>query len=128
MARKHITQCNPTERAFIHGYIRSNVHKVNGGNHFYDRASERSFTLDDARATIRGGIVVEVHNERKPDIRALVRHSSGMCAVVSLRTWEVITVYYNAPSDNHDTLNHNLYRWPQDITQLVKTLRQENTI
>jgi hypothetical protein len=124
MARKHITQCNPTERAFIHGYIRSNVHKVNGGNHFYDRANERHYSLSEARDALAKGLVVEVHNDRTPDIRALVRHSSGICTVVSLKTWEVITVYYNAPSDNHDTLNYNAYRWSVNVTELVKTLRR----
>jgi hypothetical protein len=123
--RKHISQYTKEELAFVHGYIRANASRTWSANaHFYDRANARSFTLPDAQQTIANGLVIEVHNERSPDIRALVRSKNGTCAVVSLKTWEVITVYYNSPDDKHYTLNRSLYRWPQNLVQLVKSLRE----
>jgi hypothetical protein len=124
MARKHIKQMNKQEVAFVHGFIRSaNFSVWSGKAHFYDRASERSFTLADAQSAVKGGLVVEVHNDKAPDVRVLVRNQAGTCAVVSLQSREVITVYYNAPSDGHETLNWGAYRWAQDVVALVKSLR-----
>lgn len=126
MARKHIQAMNQTERAFIHGFIRNNAARAldNSSIHFEDRASERHFSIEDAVEALRGGLVVEVHNDAKADFRALVRNAAGTCVVVSLVTFRVITVYYNAPSDAHDTLNWNAYRWNQDVAELVKGLRR----
>jgi hypothetical protein len=127
MSRKHTKQMTGTEKAFVHGFIRANVARVTGQAHFYNRASERTFTLDEAIQTVRGGLVVEVHDDRKPDVRAVVRSQNGTCVVLSLTTWEVITVYYNDPNDTHDTLNWNAYRWSQDLVSLVKGLRSQVT-
>jgi exonuclease III len=126
MSRKHIQQMNGLERSFIHGYIRTQAltGKVNGVGHFEDRASERHFTLADAVSTLRSGLVVEVHNDKQPSLRALVRDSKGTCVVVELQSMRVITVYYNDPEDKHETLNWNLYRWNQDIMELVKSIRK----
>ncbi len=123
MARKHIQQMNQMERAFIHGYLRSgkrDYHAVT--SHFRDRATQRVFTLADAEAAIRGGLVVEVHNDRAPSVRALVRDQKGTCVIVELQTGLIISVYYNDPEDKHETLNWAPYRWTQDIVALVKSL------
>ena len=125
MARKHIKQMNREEVGFIHGFIRSAAFTVwSAKPHFYDRANERSFTLADAQAAVKGGLVVEVHNDRAPDVRVLVRNKLGTCAVVSLLTREIITVYYNAPTDGHETLNWGAYRWQQNVAALVKEIRK----
>jgi|ERR1700679_2562619 len=124
MARKHISQFDQTERAFVHGYIRTHADRITGKHHFYDRASERAFTLDDAREAIRNGLVIEAHNDKAPDVRVLVRNQTGTCAVLSLNTLEVITVYYNAPEDTHAGMNWTPYTWRTDLTQVVKSLRR----
>ena len=123
--RKHIQQTTRDEKAFIHGFIRANADKAWSCNgHFSDRATERAFTLDDAKACVKGGLVVEVHNDKNPDVRALLRNSVGTCVVVSLKSWEIITVYYNDPTDEHHSLNWNAYRWPVNLVSLVKDLRR----
>jgi len=122
--RKHLTQMTREERAFVHGLIRSRLERVTGAPHFYDRATERTFTLSDAVRTLRCGLVVEVHNNTPGDIRALVRDSLGTCAVVSLRSWQIVTVYYNAPEDPHNTLDWTPYRWRTNLVELVKELRK----
>jgi hypothetical protein len=122
--RKHNSQFSKDEKGFLHGFLRANVGKVNSVKvHFEDRATERHFTFEDALETIKSGLIVEVHNDRKPDVRVLVRGKNGTCVVVSLVTWEVITVYYNDPEDNHYGLNYNLYRWQVNAVNLVKELR-----
>lgn len=123
MARKHITQMKPLESAFIHGYLRSDKRTfTSGAAHFYHRASERTFTFAEAVQAIRTGKVVEVHNDKAPSVRTLVRDSKGTCVVLDLTGGVIVTVYYNDPEDKHDTLNWNLYRWDVDIVKLVKSL------
>jgi hypothetical protein len=127
MARKHIKQMSKEEIAFVHGYLRAKKDLLSTGlqSHFYDRASERKFTPEEAKAAVAGGVVIEIHNDRNPDVRCLVRNSKGTCAVVSLISFEILTVYYNAPDDNHDTLNWNAYRWNQNMVELIKSLRRK---
>lgn len=123
MARKHTQQMNQVERALIHGYLRSGKRDYHATtSHFRDRASERVFSLPDAEKAIRTGLVVEVHNDRAPSVRALVRDSKGTCVIVELQTGLIISVYYNDPDDKHETLNWAPYRWTQDIIALVKGL------
>ena len=124
--RKHISQFNADEMAFAHGFIRRHADSVkSAAAHFTDRATERVFTLADAQAAIAEGRVVEIHNERK-EWRALVRDRKGTCVVFSLETWDVITVYYNNPSDGHFTLDKGLYASGKmmDVVQVVKSLRR----
>jgi len=108
------------------GFVRAHASKVSGQAHYEHRASERHFTLAQAVDAIASGKSVEV-NKTGDDVRALFRRQSGpnagTCAVVSLITWNIITVYYNDLSDKHDTLNHNLYRWNVNLVDLVKGLR-----
>ncbi len=123
MARKHIQQMSKLESAFIHGWLRSSKREYHATvSHFRDRASERSFSVADAEAAIRNGLVVEVHNDRAPSLRALVRDSKGTCVIVELQTCLIISVYYNDPEDKHETLNWAPYRWTQYIVALVKSL------
>lgn len=125
MSRKHQTQFTKEERGFVHGFVRANVSRLTSTNtHFVDRATERHFTFDEAAAVVKGGLVVEVHNDKPGDVRCLVRNSQGTCVVVSLVRWEVITVYYNDPADQHETLNWNVYRWNQNLVELIKQLRR----
>ena len=126
MARKHISQFNKDEMAFAHGFIRRHADSVKSAAvHFTDRATERVFTLADAQAAIAAGMVVEIHNERK-EWRALVRDRKGTCVVLSLESWDVITVYYNNPADAHFTLDKGLYASGKmmDVVQVVKSLRR----
>lgn len=122
--RKHTQQMSPAERGFIHGYIRANVTRVTGAPHFYDRASDRHFTFVEALDAVRGGLVVEIHNNRAPEIRVLLRNQKGTCAVLNLQSWDIVTVYYNDPEDKHETLDWSPYRWTQDVVALVKNLRR----
>ena len=127
MARKHFTQFSADESGFIHGFIRKRVQPlVHGSAHFYDRAGDRHITLADAAETLRTGSVIEIHNDRG-EWRALVRSRIGTCVVVSLESNLVLTVYYNNPTDNHETLNHSLYQGGKaiDAVAVIKNLVQQ---
>ena len=128
MARKHLKQMNKEEIAFVHGFVRANAHRIwTGTGHFYDRASDRKVSIDEVQIAAKIGRVIELHDERKPDIRVMVRSKAGICAVISLLTWEAITCYYNAADDEHDTLNWNLYRASAtlDVVKIIKSLRRK---
>ena len=125
MARKHYTQFSDTERAFVYGFIRRNAGMAHARrSHFYDKASERSFTFADIAPVLSSGRVIEVHNDLG-EWRALIRRQ-GVCAVLSLQTFDIVTVYYNAPDDNHATLNYALYHGGAslDLVLTVKELRR----
>ena len=127
--RKHFQQMSKDEKGFIHGFVRANAERfVSGCGHYYDRASERYFGTEEVSAAIKNGLVVEVHNDRKPEIRALVRDQKGTCVVVSLSDFRVITVYYNDPNDQHETLNWNAYRWSVNLVDVVIVLREVRKI
>jgi len=124
-SRKHISQMNEMEKAFIHGYIRANAHKANANHvHFYHRASDRHYTLAEATEVLQNGLVVEVHDLAAPSYRAVVRDRKGNCVVTDLRIMTVITVYYNDPEDKHEGLNWSAYRLNTDIVELVKKIRK----
>jgi hypothetical protein len=69
------------------------------------------------------GTLIEVHNEKEPDIRALMRDDKGTCVVVSLVSGDIITVYYNDPEDKHYTLNKGQYRWNVDLLDVLRGIR-----
>lgn len=48
-------------------------------------------------------------NTHSEDARVLLRHSTGLCFVVSLRTGDVVTAYRNDPTDTHATLQRSQY-------------------
>ena len=127
MARKHIHQMTSDEKAFVVGFTRKHVAPSvsSARQHFYDRASERHFSFEEARAVLATGSLVEVHNNAAPEIRTLFRSQSGTCVVVSLSTLSIVTVYYNAPDDTHQTLDYNAYRWSVNLVDVIKSLRRK---
>lgn len=129
--RKHISQMNANEVAFLVGFVRGNTGRLDGTPHFYDRASGRTFTFAQAEEAIAAGVLIEVNKDGQ-DVRALFRRTkgenSGTCAVVSLLTFRIITVYYNAPDDNHSTLGRDQFRWRVDVVELVKRIRAKQPL
>ena len=124
--RKHYSQMSAPEVGMLVGFVRANASKVSGQAHYEHRAYERHFTLAQAVDAIASGKPVEV-SKIGNDVLARFRRQSGKnagtCTLVSLITWNIITVYYNDPIDTHDTLNHALYRWNVNLVDLVKGLR-----
>src|SRR5271156_1110571 len=124
MSKKHFTQMSNREREKVLAYI-SKLPIKTTRSHYIDRATERSFTSQEVRDAILTGDLVEVHDDNKPDIRALLRDDNGTCVVLSLVTGEVITVFYNSPTDTHQTLDWGKYRWQEDLTRIINQLEQK---
>jgi Domain of unknown function (DUF4258) len=122
MSKKHFSQMSPRERQEVAAYISKLAIKTTR-SHYIDRATEREFTAQEVRDAITTGDVIEVHNDTPGDLRALVRDDNGTCVVISLRTGEVITVFYNHPTDTHDTLDWGKYRWQVDLTRELAKLK-----
>ena len=127
MARKHYTQFEGDELAFVTGFVRGRIlpRTWSATDHFYDRAADRNFTFADARAALRFGRVIEIHNDRG-EWRVLVRSHLGTCVVLSLENFKIVTVYDNDPEDNHDTLNRSAYRNGEsvDVVAVIKNLQR----
>lgn len=122
MAKKHLQQMSKDEKGFVHGYIRANARAASGTGHWTDRATERQFTMEDATSALLRGLAIEVHNDKAPSIRALVRDQRGTCVVVELGSMRIITVYYNDPEDKHDTLDWTPYTWQVNLVDVVEQI------
>ena len=123
MARKHYTQMSMPEIEAVCSYVRD-LRLVATKPHYYNRRQERSFSQGQVYAAVKTGKLIEVHNDREPDIRALLRDDTGTCVVIDLGSGDIITVYYNDPEDQHFTLNKALYRWQVDLCSVVDKLRR----
>lgn len=76
----------------------------------------------DIRRAVRTGKVIEVSNVAG-DTRVLMRldreGQDSVCAVISLRDFELKTAWKNHPRDNHDEAHPNFYLWKTDLTKLA---------
>lgn len=122
MSKKHFSQMSPRERQAVTAYV-SKLPVKTIRSHYVDRATERSFTAQEVRDAITTGDVIEVHNDIPGDLRALVRDDKGTCVVISLVSGEVITVFYNHPTDTHDTIDMGKYRWQVDLEREIAKLK-----
>lgn len=124
MARKHRTQMVSQELTALTMHVRTLPVRTPNAGHFVDRKAERVFTITQVHDAVRSGDVIEIHNDAAPDVRVLMRDDQGTCVVVSLVTRDIVTVYYNAPHDQHSTLNWSLYRWSAPVLPLLRNLRR----
>lgn len=62
---------------------------------------------------IAEGEVIEV----RPDSRAVMRAPNGDCLALSYKDKYVLAYWWNAPSDQHDTLNLEAYRWKGSVAE-----------
>jgi len=122
MSKKHFSQMSPRERQTVAAYV-SKLPIKTSLSHYVDRATERSFTAQEVKDAVTTGDVIEVHDDAKPDLRALVRDDNGTCVVISLVTGDVITVFYNHPTDTHDTIDMGKYRWQVDLSRELAKLK-----
>jgi len=82
-------------------------------SHYTVRSRERRIARIEVFQAVRYGEVIEA----KDDNRVVMRHHSGVCVVLSVPDHTVVTVWYNAPEDQHYTLDLSQYRWSIDLTK-----------
>jgi len=119
--RKHYSQMSEAEREEVLRFAREL--SLHGRPHYYDRAKDRSFTDAQARMAVWQGSLIEVHDNKAPDIRALIRDKEGTCVVVSLCSGDIVTVYYNDPEDHHYTLDKGQYQWTKSMLDVLGEIR-----
>jgi predicted histidine transporter YuiF (NhaC family) len=120
--RKHRSQMTPAEIALVERAIHSKKN-WNVCEHVNERMAQKNVTRNEMLAALEFGQVIEVHNNVKHDVRALVRHTSGnshVCVVVSLITGLIITTYRNDSNDGHSTLNTSMYAWKINLMNALR--------
>ena len=103
MDKKHVSQLTQSEFQAI--WIRLKGIKPTFSQHAIERMADKGI----AQSCITGHVKLIEFNRHNGDSRALLRQSDGICYSVSLISGEIITVYYNVPSDNHSTIDWTQY-------------------
>ena len=122
--RKHATQMTATERLHLTCLVHLLGQRGLNG-HSLDRCREKGITLAEVQHVLKTGQVIEVHENFRPDVRAVVRGTTGthdVCVVLSLCDREVKTVWFNNSLDTHRTLDYSQYQWQVDGVALADRL------
>lgn len=119
MERKHVKQMSPVERAIVETLVHNTLDWSSKTFYLVGRMNERRITRADALQCLRYGNVVELQNVG----RVVMRDRTGVCVVADIPARHVVTVWYNAPDDNHYTLDNRLYQWHVDAVSFVQGLQ-----
>lgn len=119
--RKHRSQASPLEIQAIEKL----VHATRGwyiSPHAVSRQKTRVFTWQDILDTLRAGDLIEV-NQTPVDTRVVFRFdvdaNASCCVCASIIKPLVISVWFNHPTDNHDTIDLTQYRWVVNLQKLA---------
>ena len=74
------------------------------------RMADGEIPMGSIREAIYNGTIIEMRVV-DGEVRWLLRGEDGTCVSVSETTSEIVTVYRNNPTDNHNTLDTNVYAW-----------------
>ena len=90
--------------------------------HALDKLEGAEITANQLAECITDGKLIEVHNLIKDDVRVVLRKDmdkKSLCMAVSLIFKEIITCWFNDPTDKHRTLNVSNYTLTLDIRELL---------
>ena len=116
--RKHRKQMTAAEIE----YTESLVHSLNGWRtgpglgHAAKR--RRTFSHQQVIEALRTGWVVEVNSLG----RVLMRDTTGLCVVISIKDRVAFTVYANAPNDHHENQSMGMYKFNVDVISYLRSL------
>ena len=119
MKRKHRLQMSQEEIDFVEYVLYAMSGWVIESALIHAAKKGRKFTQAEVLQAIKTGRVIEVNSYG----RVLIRSAKGVCVVVSLCDRLAITVWFNAPHDNHKTLKRNEYTWDVNVISYIKNLR-----
>ncbi len=122
--RKHYTQMSTREVAHLTALVHA-LGKRGLNGHSIARCNEKGIRLSEVETVLQSGTLIEVHENFRPDVRAVVRGTVGaddVCVVLSLRDREVKTVWFNNSLDAHRTLDYSQYQWHVDGVALADSL------
>jgi hypothetical protein len=116
--RKHFSKMTTEELKIVREAIEEKQYTFT--NYSIQRTVERVISKQSVAEAIREGFLIEVHNNKPYDFRALLRlheDDKAVCVVVSLRARKIVTAYLNDVEDMHDSLNWSKYLWNVCITR-----------
>jgi hypothetical protein len=117
--RKHYSQMNENEVNAIKEVI-SELGEFSFTPYSMSRLVERKIDEQSVLNAIKDGVLIEVHNNKRYDIRALLRltiNKVAVCVVLSLRDKAIITSYINSANYHHPNLDMSLYVWKAKMTK-----------
>jgi len=112
--KKHRKQMSPAEIGALESHIRKMNYEAIG-LHASERMAQKHVNAREITNCLKYGEAIELHNEAG-EWRALLRHQYGrpqvaVCVVFSIERHEVVTVWKNAGSDAHRTLDLSPYQF-----------------
>lgn len=120
--RKHASQMTKYELRRLYQLINNNQFSYT--DYSKDRLQTRKIKDSRVQNVIKFGCIIEFHY-KNGDYRVLLRsveraNSQSICVVVNLTEKQIITVYQNEITDNHDTLHNEIYDNRIDIMKYIK--------
>ena len=134
MERKHRSQMSAEEITFVETLVHSiNEWDITATQHALDEAAykqrptghtvgQSAITKTDILNTLKYGEVIELNDRGRVVIRLMKGKRAGTCAVINPATRKVVTVWYNDPRDNHETLRLSAYTWNVDVIVYLRGL------
>ena len=95
------------------------------GNHAFDKMKVRGVTQNQIKAMLNYFKVIEIHNNIPSEIRVLVRgkvQGVFVCAVLSLTTKSIVTLYKNGLNNHHQNLDKSNYKGTFNYSALKRNL------
>ncbi len=112
--RKHREQMSRLEIESIMAQVRSCMNTFSISAHTRERMSETGISEHDIRDAIRRGELIEAHRNIPGDTRVLVElivePVGRVSVVISLKSGEVKTVWFNNYHDTHATRDWSQYK------------------
>lgn len=123
LLKKHRKQMTAAEIATVENHVHSIRNFRAKNSHLLHEMKHDKYTTeithDDIATTLAQGEVIEVAERFRALVRLTKGERSGVCVVISLRDNEVVTTWYNNPTDTHRTLDLTKYQWNINAVEFI---------
>lgn len=134
--KKHVSQMEEYEIVYLAEKLKAiKISHIKMSNHLFSKQKELDFNMDDILNSMKRSdietLIVEYNKtpvrENYCDYRVLIRTDeermidfktregrsftalANMCFVISIKTSQIVTLYWNIQDDSHKTMNWNRY-------------------
>lgn len=121
--RKHRDQMDTAEIEYAEFIVHNHYKEWYMSHHALDRLKEKNVPVLKLIGTLQGGYVVEVSQNRLASVCVLMKRdypAGAVCAVVSLPTFELVTVWANKPGQMHDTSQSREFEWDCNVVDVLQ--------
>jgi hypothetical protein len=123
MQSKHRKQMTAAEIQ----YTESLVHGIDtwcfDNDHLLARMEQKGVSKKDAAITLRWGAIIRVQDDGRVLLRLMNGMRKGVCVVVSLKDFTLVTAWYNKPTDQHTTLDMSEYTWKVNVIEYLRSIQ-----